>query len=169
MNKAVSSSLSLLFIIIGSTVCIQNRQALAAIPDFMNPNVIRETPPATLPDNSRLPQSSLIDQTRILSSRTLPTSAKNLSLQLTTWSSYATSQAASVELPAISQARQVWILKDEYVEYAHPRIGTMRNAQVTTIFDAETGALLGSSTVGTPLDLGRSSHVATPVVPLTTK
>ena len=169
MNKMMLSSVSLLLVIIGGTICVQNRQVLAAIPDIENPNIQRETPPAALPDNSRLPQSNLIDRAQILSSRTLPDSAKNLSLQLTTWGSYATSREVSVELPAISQARQVWVLKDEYAEYVHPRIGTMRNAQVTTIFDAETGSFLGSSTVGTPLDRGRSALVATPVVPLPTK
>ena len=108
-----------------------------------------------------MPLSSLVDRTQILSVRTLPASAQNLSLQLTNWGSYAASSNAGVNLPAISEARQVWVLKDQYTEYSHRRLGLMRNAQVTTVFDAETGQYLGMNVVGTPLEIvGPSAHTA---------
>jgi hypothetical protein len=44
-------------------------------------------------------------------------------------------------------------LKDEYAEYEHYRFGLMRNAQVTSVFDAETGESLGYQIVGTPLEI----------------
>lgn len=151
MKKIMFGSVSLLFIIIGSIISVQTRQVSAAVPDITNPNIVREAPPVALPDNSQVPQSRLMSRDAILSRRVLPTSARNVSLELTTMGRYfASPEGGGGDLQAVSQGRQVWVLKDQYPEYEHLRLGLMRNAVVTSILDAETGQTIGNTVVGTP-------------------
>ena len=170
MHKILLGSATLTVVVMGGLVCVQNRQAIAqpaiakvaSTPDITNPNDYRGALPLRLPDNSQLPESDLISRAQILSSRDLPESAKHLSLELTTWGSHAAEVGDS---PEIAEGRQIWVLKDEYAEYEHYRFGAMKNAQTTTVFDAETGELLSSNVVGIPLNPGRSSFPARLVVP----
>lgn len=164
MRKMTFVAVSLLPLIISGTAYAQNCQANASAldsTDLVDPNFYQETPPPTKPDNHELPLSSLISREDILSSRVLPDSARNLSLQLTTYGDYASSEGGVS--PDIALGRQVWVLKDEYPAYEHYRFGKMENAQVTTAFDAETGEMLGTGFVGTPLE-GFIGHPSPSVV-----
>lgn len=167
MNKVMVGSASLLAIVMGSMICVQNRPAIASTPDIENPYIIRETPPPIFSGNSQLPQSSRISREQILSNRVSPDPAMNLSLELTTYGSYAASpKGGGVDFPAVSPARQVWVVKEEYAEYEHLRLGLMRNAKITSVIDAETGESLGYQIVGTPLEnVGHPSLDGVLVVP----
>jgi hypothetical protein len=134
-----------------SLMYLQNHQAVAAISDLVNPDIYKETPAPVMKDNSRLLESSLMSREKILSSRILPASAKNLSIQLTDWGSYSKTEV-NVDLPSVAVGRRIWVLKDEYFEYNHYRLGKMKNTQVTTAFDAETGQIINTKVVGTPLE-----------------
>jgi hypothetical protein len=151
MNRIMFALSCLLPLAIAGLIYTQNRQAVAALPDVVNPNIYKDTPAPVMGENSGLPESSLMSREKILSSRILPVSARNLSIGLTNWGNYAKTEA-NVELPAVSPGRQVWILRDEYFEYNHYRLGKMRNTQVTSAFDAETGQILNVKIVGTPLE-----------------
>ena len=150
MKKVVFGSVSFLFIIAGIIISVQNRQAIAAaVPDIQNPDIVRAAPPVALPDNSQVPQSRLMNRDAILSRRVLPDSARNMSLELTTFGRYlASPEGGGGDLQAVSQGRQVWVLKDQYSEYEHLRLGTLRDVVVTSIIDAETGNVIGTVTAG---------------------
>jgi hypothetical protein len=150
MNKLMVGSASLLCVVMGGMICVQNQAAIAGVPDIQNPNIVREAPPVAFPDNSQLPQSRLMSRDEILSRRVLPTSARNVSLELTTMGRYfASPEGGGGDLQAVSPGRQVWVLKDQYPEYQHLRLGLVRDAVVIDIIDAETGETIGMSIVGT--------------------
>lgn len=164
MKKIMFGSVSLLFVAIGSIISIQTRQVIAAIPDIQNPNIVRAAPPVALPDNSQVPQASLMNRDAIFSRRVLPDSARNVSLELTTFGRYlASPEGGGGDLQAVSQGRQVWVLKDRYAEYEHIRLGSMQDAEVTSIIDAETGNTIGTSISGRSIGpVGPNSFIVTP-------
>jgi hypothetical protein len=153
MNKIMAVSASLLCVVMGGLICVENQAAIAAPPDIENPNIMRAAPPVALPDNSQTPQARLMNRDAILSRRVLPASARNVSLELTTMGRYlASPEGGGGDLQAVSQGRQVWVLKDQYAEYEHIRLGLLRDAVVTNIIDAETGNAIGTSiSSGTPI------------------
>lgn len=166
MKQILFSSACSVSVVIGSLFFVQNRQAIATTPATKNPDTAKEFLPVVFPDNSQSPPSQFVSREQILSTRVLPDTAKNLSLQLMPWGRYATSSEIGIESPDISQARQVWVLVDQYAEYYHPRLGLMQDAKTTSVFDAETGEFISSNIVGVPTEIvGPSRLPATLVVP----
>ncbi|MBE0447495.1 MAG: hypothetical protein IBX64_05265 [Actinobacteria bacterium] len=88
----------------------------------------------------------------------LPEGVKRLEEKLLTWSEYQKSVNDKSKDREIADDREVWIVKTYYPQYNHVRFGTINDAIITRIYDAETGKYLGYDlTTKDPNELKNSS------------
>ena len=117
-----------------------------------------DLPAPAFPDNSALPESSLLTKEQIFSTLRFPSDAKVVGLSLKKWGERpskqkgtlrrlvnnncrgGTERAITYRLPANS--RQIWVLNSEFSNYQEKDVKPLNNAKVTFVFDAETGQLL---------------------------
>lgn len=115
-------------------------------PQGVDPNHYVENPAPVFPDNSAVPSVNLVPREKALEAVEIPSDAKLLRLDLTTWDQ--TEQEGETKL--IAPGRQVWILEAQFPEFEDIRYGMFKDARVTLVFDAETGQLLKKKVVGKP-------------------
>ncbi|THF73049.1 hypothetical protein [Cohnella fermenti] len=128
-------------------------QAKTAIPRpiGIDPSLYKEDPAPEFVGNTDLPQSALITKDNILSVFTDDSKLKSANdskstedskaAELTTWGEFEKAKGDGSH-SQISADRQVWVLKGSFSEYQDIRLGLVKNAQVTLVFDAETGVKL---------------------------
>jgi hypothetical protein len=70
--------------------------------------------------------------------------------ELMTYDDFARKQSRSPDdYPEVSPDRLIWVVQTHYPKgYKHPKVGLIQNARVTTIYDAETGEVFGTTYEG---------------------
>jgi hypothetical protein len=107
-------------------------------------------PPPALVANNQLPTSALLSQATIEASSKVPTGGRRIATQLLQWGAYIKQeQGAKVTSYYVAPGRMVWLLKEAYPRYAY-RHGSMTDATVTRVYDAQTGRLLHLQVRGKP-------------------
>lgn len=89
----------------------------------------------------------IVPEEKILEAVNLPPEQK--AAYLTTWGDYE-GEGASGTSPLVSPDRLVWVLKAQAPEYVHDRLGFLKDAVVTLVFDAYTGELLSEKVIAVP-------------------
>lgn len=118
-------------------------------PVGVDPNRYVENPAPVFTDNSHLPEVALLGKEKIQAALEIPAGAKLQGLDRMTWGAYAAAQGNGTA-HNIAPGRQVWVMKATFPTYEHPRLGQVDNAEVTLVYDAETGQLLNKKIVGIP-------------------
>lgn len=70
--------------------------------------------------------------------------------ELMTYGDFARKQSRSPDdYPEVSPDRLIWVVQTHYPKgYEHPKVGLIQNTRVTTIYDAETGEVFGTTYKG---------------------
>lgn len=98
-------------------------------------------PEPRLKDNSNLPDSKLLPIDKLKGVSKLPVGTKLIKLEKKTFGQFEKEKGES-RFYDVSPSRQVYEEVTSYPELEHPRLGLVKNATVTIIFDAETGEAL---------------------------
>ncbi|MBB6695316.1 hypothetical protein H7B90_28360, partial [Cohnella xylanilytica] len=140
-----------------------SEQAKSAIPrpNGIDPSLYKENPAPVFAGNIDVPQSALITKDKILSVFTDDSKLKSAdasksandskSAELTTWGEFEKAKGDGSH-SQVAADRQVWVLKGSFSEYQDIRLGLVKNAQVTFVFDAETGARLFKQIISDQLE-----------------
>ncbi len=116
------------------------------ITDNANSRVLNKNPEAKFKDNSYLETSQSYDINKKIDSKKIKEKKGTLKLKkLMTYEDYQKLvKKQGQELTAISKNRKVWIVQTEYTQgYEHPKLGLLKNATITALYDAESGEYLG--------------------------
>jgi hypothetical protein len=152
MNKKIFVAIVLAVILSGGIAHVMYGQSSPLLPRPLGRNASRyiDNPRPIFPDNSNVPEATLITRQEILSSLHLPEKVHLTQLNLMTWTEFNEQDGDGGVSPQISGGRQVWVLQAALPEYNHYRFGVMRDAELTFVFDAQTGDLLTRKVTGIP-------------------
>lgn len=117
-------------------------------PQGVDPKAYVENPAPVFPDNVPLASSRIIPKEKILETIKVPPEGQ-VSVELTAWGAYERAEKSGTS-HLVGPDRQVWVLKAKMPEFNDFRLGLIRDAEVTFVFDAETGQLLNQKIVGIP-------------------
>ncbi|KWW97339.1 hypothetical protein TR75_09305 [Hydrogenibacillus schlegelii] len=117
-------------------------------PQSVDPKADVENPAPVFPDNAPLASSGIIPKEKIIETIKGPPEGQ-VSAELTTWRAYERAEKTGTS-HFVGPDRQVWVLKAKMPEFNDFRLGLIRDAEVTFVFDAETGQLLNQKIVGFP-------------------
>jgi hypothetical protein len=157
MRKTKVTIIGALFIcllIVGGTAAMGKHLFLdIARPLGTDPKMYNENPDPVYNGNSnqltKSSESSLLSKDDILAANEFPEGSKVTRLELVTWGEEE-KQQQEARYSIVALERLVWVLEAEIPEYEHARFGTIRDAKVHYVYDAETGDVLNSGFTGTP-------------------
>lgn len=116
-----------------------------------DPKLYNENPDPLYKGNSELLLEGgdhLLTKEEILAANEFPEESITR-VELITWGEYE-KQNQEGRYAIVDVDRLVWVLEAEVPKYEHYRFGTIHNAKVHVVYDAETGEGLNSGFTGTP-------------------
>ncbi|MBT9258822.1 MAG: hypothetical protein KM310_03550 [Clostridiales bacterium] len=145
-RKAIVGAV-LLVLLVGAGASATALEGLSPKPPQGMELLSGEEPVALAEEASFDGHGGILPKEKILEAVNLPPEQKEA--YLTTWRDYE-GEGASGTSPLESPDRLVWVLKAKAPEYHHHRLGVLKDAVVTLVFDAYTGELLTEKVTGVP-------------------
>ena len=108
---------------------------------------LNKNPEAKLEGNKDIALSEVCDINKVIDFEKIKKEKGVLKeKKLMTYGEYLnTSSLDKLELTAISEDRQLWVVKTEYADgYEHPKLGYLEDVTMTELYDSETGEYLGN-------------------------
>lgn len=121
-------------------------------PLVVDPQMYNEDPEPLYQANNHLFQinsDAFLNKEDILAAVEFPEGSKVTKLELTTWGERK-EQKGEARYAVVATERLVWVMEAEVPKYEHARFGTIHNAKVHYVYDAETGDVLNTGFIGTP-------------------